>query len=254
MPANLTLPASPLPCAGPHAYPARWVTGAAREPGPSGQVLISYADYCVSGPAVFTPEGFGLLGYDPSANVLGAPAEAFFSPPGAQLPQQRQEVLGSPVFRGGYLYLFGLCGPSCRGRGGVFLARTAAAAASWDNGFSYRYWTGRDWSASLADAASLTGLATPGGVSAGDYSAVGRGLVMVEQTSVAGDFSIWQAAAPTGPWHQTGTGRVPCTAGKQAGDLCRALIGHPELSDRGKLLISFFNPGADHVETLAYPW
>jgi hypothetical protein len=246
-------PASAQPCAGPHTYPARWVTGAAREPGSSGQVLISYADYCVSGPDVFTPEGFGLVGYDPAGNVLGAPGEVFTVPPGGQLPQQRQEVLGSPVFRDGYLYLFGLCGHSCRGRGGVFLARTAAVAASWDNGFSYRYWTGRGWSADLADAAPLTGPATPGGVSAGDYRGTGRGLVMIEQTSVAGDFSVWQAAAPAGPWRETRTGRVPCTPGRPPG-LCRALIGHPELSTPDDLLISFFNPGPNHVEVATYPW
>ena len=37
---------------------------------------------------------------------------------------------------------------------------------------------------------------------------------------------------------------LPCTAGKQAGQpggLCRALIGHPELSTPDHLLISFFN-------------
>jgi hypothetical protein len=253
VPANLTLPASTLPCSGPHTYPARWVTGAAREPGASGHVLISYADYCVSGSDVFTPEGFGLLGYDPAANVLGAPTQVFAAPAGQQLPQQRQEALGSPVFRGGYLYLFGLCGHSCRGRGGVFLARTAATAASWDNGFSYRYWTGRGWSAALADAAALTGPAAPAGVSAGDYAGAGRGLVMIEQTSAAGDFSVWQAAEPAGPWRETRTGQVPCTAGKPDA-LCRALIGHPELSTPDNLLISFFNPGTSHVEVAAYPW
>ena len=79
---------------------------------------------------------------------------------------------------------------------------------------------------------------------------------MIEQTSAGGDFSLWQAAAPTGPWRQTGTGRVPCTAGQrtQAVDLCRALIGHPELSTPNELLISFFNPGDSHVEVVAYPW
>jgi hypothetical protein len=262
VPASLTLPDSTLPCSGPHTYPARWVTGAAREPGTAreptaGRVLISFGDYCVSGPDVFTPEGFGLIDYDPAGNVLGAPAQVFTASAGGQLPQQRQEVLGSPVFRGGYLYLFGLCGHNCRGRGGVFLARTAATAVSWGNGFAYRYWTGRGWSAALADAAALTGPATPGGVSAGDYRDAGRGLVMIEQTSAAGDFSVWQAAAPTGPWRETRTGRVPCTAGKQAGQpggLCRALIGHPELSTPDHLLISFFNPGTSHVEVAAYPW
>ena len=41
--------------------------------------------------------------------------------------------------------------------------------------------------------------------------------------------------------------------GSQPG-LCRALIGHPELSTRDDLMISFFNPGTNHVEVAAYPW
>jgi len=251
VPAGLTLSGSTLPCSGPHTYPARWVTGAAREPGSSGHVLISYADYCVSGGDTFTPEAFGLLDYDPAASALGTPAPVFTAQPGQQLPQP--QTLGSPVFRGGYLYVFGWCGPGCD-RGGVFLARTSAVAAGWDNGFTYQYWTGAGWSADLSHAAPLAGYGEPLEVSVGDYP--GRGLVMVEQTSAAGDFSLWQAPAPTGPWRQTGTGRVPCTAGKsaQAVDLCRALIGHPELSTRAELLISFFNPGDSHVEVVAYPW
>jgi len=251
VPANLTLPASTLPCAGPNVYPARWVTGAAGEPGPSGHVLISYTDYCVSGGGTFTPEAFGLLDYDPAGNVLGSPAQVFAAQPGQQLPQP--QALGSPVFRGGHLYLFGWCGPGCD-RGGVFLARTTAAAAGWDNGFTYQYWTGVGWSADLSHAAPLTGYREPLEVSVGDYPE--RGLVMIEQTSAAGDFSLWQAAAPEGPWQQTGTGRVPCAAGQrtQAVDLCRGLIGHPELSTPNELVISFFNPGDSHVEVVAYPW
>jgi hypothetical protein len=249
LPSGLTLPASPAPCpAGPRTYPARWVTGAAREPGSSGHVLISYADYCVSGGDTFTPEAFGLLDYDPTANALGPPAPVFTAQPGQQLPQP--QALGSPVFRGGYLYLFGWCGPGCD-RGGVFLARTSAVAAGWDNGFTYQYWTGAGWSADLSHAAPVTGYREPLQVSVGDYP--GRGLVMIEQTSVAGDFSVWQAAAPTGPWRETRTGRVPCTSGKLPG-LCRALIGHPELSTRDDLMISFFNPGTNHVEVAPYPW
>jgi hypothetical protein len=252
VPASLTLPASTVPCsAGPRIYPARWVTGAAREPGSSGHVLISYTDYCVSGGGTFTPEEFGLLDYDPAANALGPPAPVFTAQPGQQLPQP--QAFGSPVFRGGYLYLFGWCGPDCD-RGGVFLARTSAVAPGWDNGFTYQYWTGVGWSADLSRAAPVTGYREPLNVSVGDYP--GRGLVMIEQTSAGGDFSLWQAPAPTGAWRQIGTGRVPCTAGKpaQAVDLCRALIGHPELSTRDELLISFFNPGESHVEVVAHPW
>jgi hypothetical protein len=252
VPGTLTLPASTVPCSpGPRTYPARWVTGAAREPGSSGHVLISYTDYCVSGGDTFTPEAFGLLDYDPAANALGPPAQVFTAQPGQQLPQP--QALGSPVFRGGYLYLFGWCGPGCD-RGGVFLARTSAVAAGWANGFTYQYWTGADWTADPSHAAPLTGYREPLGVSAGDYP--GRGLVMIEQTSAGGDFSLWQAPAVTGPWRQVKAGRVPCTAGQrtQAVDLCRALIGHPELSTPNELLISFYNPGEGHVEVVAYPW
>ena len=252
VPPSLTLPASTVPCsAAARTYPARWVTGVAREPGSSGHVLISYTDYCVSGGDTFTPEAFGLLDYDPAANALGPPAPVFTAQPGQQLPQP--QALGSPVFRGGYLYLFGWCGPDCD-RGGAFLARTPAAAAGWDNGFTYQYWTGAGWTADLSHAAPLTGYPEPLGVSVGNYP--GRGLVMIEQTSAGGDFSLWQAPAPTGPWRQIRAGRVPCTAGQGTlpVDLCRALIGHPELSTQDDLLISFYNPGASHVEVVAYPW
>jgi hypothetical protein len=257
-PAGLTLLGGTLPCAAPRAYPARWITGVTREPGPpglSGHLLITYADYCVSGASAFTPEAFGLLDYDPADNVAGRPVQVFGAAAGQPLPAQR--LLGSPIFRGGYLYLFGSCGPDqgC-GRGGVVLVRTVASPAGWQEGPAYRYWTGSGWSASPAGAATLPGPATAVEVSAADYSADGHGLVMIEQTSVVGDFSVWQAAAPTGPWRRVQTGRVPCTTGRQAGagGLCRALIGHPELSTGTDLLLSFFDPGADHLEVIGYPW
>lgn len=255
VPTDLTMPGTDLPCTGQDIYPARWVTGAAREPGSSGHVLISYADYCVSGRDVFTPEGAGLVDYDPASNTLGAPAEVFQAAAGQQLSQR--QVLGSPIFRGGYLYLFSSCAPyqGC-GNGGVFLARALAAPVWWQNGFTYQYWTARGWSADTAEAVSLLGRSAAPEVSVGDYSADGHGLVMIEGTSVNGGFSVWQAAAPEGAWRRIETGRVPCTAGKRddSEDLCRALIGHPELSTSGRLLISFYNPGDAHVEVASYPW
>jgi hypothetical protein len=96
----------------------------------------------------------------------------------------------------------------------------------------------------------------PLGVSVGDYSADGHQLVMVEQTSLAGDFQVWQATSPAGPWRRVRGGRVPCRsgAGHGAGELCRALIGHPELSTRNQLLISYYNPGNAHVDASAWSW
>jgi hypothetical protein len=257
-PTSLTMPGSTVPCAGPHVYPARWFSGAAREPassGHAGHLLISYDDYCVSDNNVFTPEAFGLLDYDPANNVLSGPAQVFAAAPGEQLLPQWQ--LGSPIFRGGYMYLFSSCAPrhGC-GTAGVFLIRTPANPAAWADGYTYQYWTGKSWSSSPVSMAPLFRNARPLAVSAGDFSAAGHGLIVIEQTSLGGDFNVWQSATPSGPWRRIKTDRVGCTAGKQAGPsaLCRALIGHPELSSTSELLISFFDPGDNHIEVSSYPW
>ena len=275
-PAGLVLPGGTQPCSGSGVYPAAWITGVAAEPGgPARQrkLLISYNDYCVTGsagrdwagslgtdvPGSLTPEGSGLVEYDPAANQLGTPDEVFASQlAGLALPVQ--QVLGSPVFRGGYLYQFGFCSaatlPTGCATGKVFMVRVQATAAAWRNPASYQYWTGAGWSLDPNTAASVLPAGHPLGVSVGDYAADGHQLVMVEQTSLAGNFQVWQASLPTGPWRRGRSGRVPCRSGtgSGAGELCRALIGHPELSTRNQLLISYYNPGNGHVDASAWAW
>ena len=266
-PQGLLLPGGTLACTGPGAYPASWISGMTRDPG-SSNLLISYDDYCVTGNAdSLTAEGFGLAEYDPARNLLGPPVRVFASVLGLPLPPQ--QVLGSPVAgRDGYLYLFGFCRatapPDGCGRGRVFLARTVAQPAYWQNPLTYTYWTPAGWSPDEAAAATLIPAGRPLGISVANYTADGRGLVMVEQTSLAGGFQVWQATSPAGPWRRILTGQVPCRTGAQhgaqhaaqqgAGDLCRALIGHPELSTRSRLLISYFNPGNSHVDVSAFAW
>ena len=247
-PSGLQLPASLLPCAGPGAYAAAWISGVTRVPA-AGTLLITYDDYCVTTPGdTPTAEGFGLATYDPASNLLGPVAPVFRSGFGLPLPQQ--QVLGSPVIgTDGYLYLFGF------GGGRVFLARTVAAPAYWQNPFTYQYWTGVGWSGPAA-ATSLIPAGQALGISVGDYAADGHGLVMIEQTSLGGAFQAWQASSPAGAWRRLLSGQVPCTRGSETGaaGLCRALIGHPELSTRGRLLISYYDPGNSHVDVAAYPW
>ena len=259
-PQNLQLPGSMLPCAGPSAYPAAWISGVTRAPSAAaaGTLLITYDDYCITGTGeTLTAEGFGLAEYNPASNLLGPVTLVFSS--GLGLPSA--QVLGSPVTGGdGYLYLFGFCraapAPAGCGRGRVFLARTVAAPAYWQNPFAYQYRTGDGWSSQAAAAGSLIPAGQSLGISVGDYAAVGRGLVMIEQTSLTGGFQAWQANSPTGPWRRLIAGRVPCTSGAEPGPegLCRALIGHPELSTRSRLLISYYDPGNYHLYTSAYHW
>jgi hypothetical protein len=262
LPNGLQLPGSMLPCSGPGSYPAAWISGVTGAPsaGTAGSLLIAYDDYCVTGSGnAPTAEGFGLAEYYPARNLLGPVTLVFSSGFGMPLPQQ--QLLGSPVVGAdGYLYLFGFCHaapPSAGcGVGQVFLARTVAAPAYWGNPFTYQYWTGDGWSPAAAAAGSLLPAGNPLGISVGDYAADGQGLVMIEQTSLAGGFQAWQATSPAGPWHRLLAGRVPCTRSTEPGPegLCRALIGHPELSTRGDLLISYYDPGNGHVGIAAYPW
>ena len=82
VPQGLLLPGGTLPCSGPGAYPASWITGVTRAPGAaaSSNLLISYDDYCVTDNfGSLTAEGFGLVEYDPAHNLLGPTGRVFGS-------------------------------------------------------------------------------------------------------------------------------------------------------------------------------
>ena len=141
MPQGLLLPGGTLPCSGPGAYPASWITGVTRAPGAaaSSNLLISYDDYCVTDNfGSLTAEGFGLVEYDPAHNLLGPTGRVF----GSVIGLPAAQVLGSPVVGGdGYLYLFGFCAATLTsgcGAGGVYLARTPARPADWQNPLTYQ--------------------------------------------------------------------------------------------------------------------
>lgn len=251
VPGGLISPGTAAPCGGGSSYPAAWISGVTSAPVTAGrgQLLITYDDYCAAGfPGTSaTAEGFGLAEYDPARGILTLPPPVFRASP---LPSQ--QTLGSPITgRDGYLYLFGY------GPGGVSLARVPDAPAFWQNPFAYSYRTTAGWSPSATAAASLLPPGpAPLGVSAGDFTAAGHGLVLIEQTSLAGAFTAWRSGSPAGPWHRVLSARVPCTrgTGRESSDLCRALVAHPDLSTRHRLAISFFNPGTGHVEVSSYPW
>jgi hypothetical protein len=269
-PAGLKTPGGRVCDLASNAYPASWPTGVTADAARDSDVLITFNDYCVMiGSGSLLPEGFGLAEYDPATNTLGAVSTVFAA--AGPDPLGPQMLLGSPVFSGSYLYLFAshcaaidlaTCVPG--GGSAVYLARVDASPAAWRNPGSYRWFAGGSaWTAVASAAASVIPAAAPLGVSVSSFAALGRGLVLIEQTDDVGRFAVYQAAAPASRWRRIRSGSVPCAV--KGASFCRAIIGHPELSTASDLLVSYFNPSAEpyyspaeraagHVLVAAFAW
>lgn len=255
--------AQALGCTASGDYAARWPSGVIREPSSanSSDFLITYTNVCVvtSTGAIIT-DGFGVVEYAPATNTLGSYHDVFT---GQNLEQTAPEwLLGSPVLGGdGFLYLYSSAcqnkGVTCQGGGSVFLARVPASSRSWVSSGSYTFFTGTNSSGtpqwgSYTSAVSDAPGAAPAGAGAwttDNYSATGHAFVAVEETSIGGDYVVWTASSPAGPWSAGPPARL-CAAG----DGCHALIGHPELSTASGLLVSYYSQDAHHIEVAAVPW
>ncbi|WP_344274574.1 hypothetical protein, partial [Actinomadura napierensis] len=250
-PPGLVLPGG-VPCHLPGtAYSASWISGATRLPA-DGTVLLTYTDVCAHG-ATITAQGYGIAAYRPADGTLNGQTRVFTLPGG--LPFQLN--LGSPVLRDGHLYLYGsTCdtwtAATCAA-GRVTLARVPADPAARRDPSAYRYWSPAGWTPDASLAENVVPGAAPAAVHIADYTAAGKGLVLIEQRSLDGRYRLWRAPAPQGPWRPAGGGTVPCSGGSGS-DQCRAFIGHPELSTTAALLMSHYNPADRHVTVRAVPW
>jgi hypothetical protein len=259
-PAGLVTPGG-LPCGGGGSYAASWVSGVTRVPS-TPYLLVTFNNYCVlSGPGVFVHEGFGLAEYDPATQTLSNDVTVLAGTGGGG--GVLAAGLGSPVFSGRYLYLFGAtCAAPRAGRcGGTMVqARVPASVAAWTDPQSYQWWTsGRSgpWTTNPAAASAVIPGPKPAAVSVADFAAAGRRFVLVEQTGIGGAFTVWGSSSPAGPWKKIISGQVPCRPGADSANFCRAIIGHPEFSTRAQLVLSYFDPAAEaygHVMVAGFRW
>jgi hypothetical protein len=251
-PAGLLTPGG-LPCGYGGSYAASWVSGLTRVPS-RPDLLITFNNYCVlDGAGGFLHEGFGLAEYDPATGALTDDVTVFSG--------HAVTALGSPVFSGRYLYLYGpICSAGKAGRcaGTLLEARVPASPAQWTDPLSYQWLDrGRSWSPDATAAASFIAGPKPSGVSVASFRAAGRGFVLVEQTSIGGAFTAYGSATPAGAWKPVRSGRVSCRAAAGYANFCRAIIGHPELSTPSELVLSYFDPGAGahgHVMVAGFRW
>jgi len=262
-PSGLVLPDGVTACgaSGTNSYAASWITGLTRGPnrtisGYSGSSLLflTYTNVCVTS-AGWTTQSYGVTFYDPATNQRVGPATVFPRPATGELAWQRR--LGSPTFAAdGYLYLYtSLCTSAAFGACGaglVALARAPwSASAGWASAASYSYWTGSAWSADPAAATSALSDARPFSIDVRTFP--GRGYVAIEQTTIAGNYRVWQSSTPTGPWTAGAESVIPGCASTTT-SWCYAFIGHPELSTSTSLFISHYQPDDKHVRIAAVPW
>lgn len=243
------------PCAqGGGSYPASWSGGMARVPD-TGRILLTFGDVCLEGPWKFTAERLGLVEYDPASNRLTPPVTLWSTPkPGTALANKL--VFGSPVFDGGYMYLFSsecLQQYVACDRGGIYTARVPVARRA--DPAAYQVWQGLGWGPQRDRAVNVAVGARPLGIHVDDFRAVGQGIVLVETTSIAGDYRVWQADEPAGPWVLRSGDRVieRCKRGPDAG-MCYALIGQPELSTPQALALTYFGAKPQEISVTTTPW
>jgi hypothetical protein len=250
-----------LPCGTGGSYAASWVSGVTRVPS-TPDLLLTFNNYCVlKGSGGFLHEGFGLAEYDPATQTL-FDAVTVLAGPGLGTAASGAP-LGSPVIAGRYLYLFGpTCSTPAHGRcaGTMVQARVPASPSAWADPLSYQWRTSGQAGRWTFDAAAATPIIPgpmPNGVSVADFAAAGRGFVLVEQTGLGGAFTVRESSSPAGPWKKITSGRVPCRTGAGYANFCRAIIGHPELSTRTQLVLSYFDPAAEaygHVMVAGFRW
>lgn len=191
-------------------------------------------------------EGFRLVAYRPADNTIVATMTPFQTTGGACLPWQ--QTLVQPVFSGPDLYLqatdcttYAVAYTACAA-GAVATARVPAA--SMHTAGAYQWKTADGWSAAYQDAVDVRPAPAERGpvmVDVHDFSSVGEGYLLMQQTSFGGHYDLYESASPAGPWTLRTSGRVKeCRTGDEA-EGCYNLYAHPELSTPGHLRYSYHN-------------
>jgi hypothetical protein len=218
----------------------------------SQMLFVSYIQVCVANDPNGNWEGldliakrFGVAVYDPTANQVVANAIVFSADaPGARLPWQQQ--LFHPTFADGYMYLYGY---NCDNLFKPFAACLAGRAATarvplsaLHDAAAYEYQTAAGWTTDYQQASDVLGNVGLGtlALDVGDFTASGRGYLMMEQLTYGGHYKLWQASSPAGPWTKVRDSVMPnCPIG--AGGGCYHLWSHADLSTTEKLMYSFYD-------------
>jgi hypothetical protein len=188
-------------------------------------VLITYELVCVDSVPKITVEGWGYALYNWKTNRISTGPVDVIKPStsGAKLVDYKR--FGSPIVSGNNVTFFSY---TCCSPGSVYTTTLTATAASLSNPANYT-------------PHQLSGVPTSFSLSVAGKSPTQPNLQLVEFTDTKGKFAVYTAPNPGGPWKRRATGVLPgCAKSAQS---CYAIFSHPELSNAGGLMVSYYLPG-----------
>jgi hypothetical protein len=202
---------------------ARWATGAALL-SDEANILITYIDVCVLSEQEFTVQGWGFSLYDWRANDFTVAARDVFPPrkDGSALP--RAKFFGSPIITGDNVTLFSAT--CCQPDSTMFTTTMPSDVASLSDPDSYV-------------PRPVLGMRSTLVLHVAPKSATLPYFAMYSLTGRDGEYNIYFADEPTGPWSLRATGILPrCRTSTQA--CTNSIFLHSELSSPSQLIVSYY--------------
>jgi hypothetical protein len=202
----------------------RWPAGVALMPNKS-YVLVTYLLVCVPAVPNFTVEGWGFVLYNWKTNRIAAGPIDVFKPARSGASLSPVKTFGSPIVSGSNVTLFSY---TCCSPGSVYTTTVAANLAALSKPGSYV-------------SHAVSGLPTSFYLSVSGKSPTQPRVQLFELIDNKGRFAVYTAPNARGPWARKATGVLPgCKSSPQA---CYAMYAHPELSNAGGLMVSYYLPG-----------
>jgi hypothetical protein len=211
------------------AFSVRWPVGAALMPDKTN-VLVPFAIVCVQNESKYTAEGWGFSMFNFKTQKFSVLPTNVIKPDHSGATMPSSEMYGSPIIVGNKVTFFSW---SCCGEGsGVFTTTVTATAAALKNHASYVQ-------------KQLTSLPATYDLSVAPKSSTHSKFSMYMLTGDKGQYSLYSASSPGGPWSTAGSGVLPRCDNSPAP--CHSMSVHPELSPAGRLVVSYhlagFGPG-----------
>jgi hypothetical protein len=203
----------------------RWITGAALMPD-KRNVLIPYVDVCVLGPEGYWSEGWGFALYNYKTNKFSMKPYDVFRPKPSGATIAMRQSFGSPIIKNGKVNFYSW--ECCESAQSVYRTTVTAKVSALKKPASYV-------------PKAVPGLPRTYNIAVSRPSRTHKKITMYVLTGDKGEYEIYAASKPTGPWSKVASGQLPRCA--QSPFPCRSFALHPEISPPKRLMVSYYLHG-----------